>query len=284
MWAGTAAAALGIALLCGFSASPAWAYEPTLGEIYTRILERSSVYAGAILSLENMVYDAQPGVIAEASQEQTDREPAVMPAWGFRQRVYWLRRGFLAIETFDMEGKPLHYYYDEGFGETSVNLDAVRQFETVDILHPFLPFLGESRSAWEKGATTWGILPQRVTINRTPKGNVLYGLQEAHGKAVWVDAVDYLPLRVESVALGGNHIAELRIEFGPYMIFGEQTDESRNLVFPRSVLFLLNGRLFKRSVLKDMDYDPNMREFPLTRLRQRAQALRSQSTAEASRP
>ena len=274
---------LALALLLATGTAQAWAYEPTLGEIYTRILDRTSAYSSAILDLEHTVYDVQPGAVGQAPQV-IDREPDVLPAWGFRQRVYWLRRGFLAIETFDMDGKPLHFYYDEGFGETSVNLDPVRRFETVDILHPFLPFMAESRNAWEKGAKTWGILPQSVVFNRTPKGALMYGLQESAGKAVWVDSVDYRPQRVETVALGGDHSSELSIEFGPYMIFGEQNDESHNLVFPRSVLFMLNGRLFKRSVLKGMDYDPNMRDFPLARLRERAQALRSEVVAEVTRP
>ncbi len=118
-------------------------------------------------------------------------------------------------------------------------------------------------------------MPQRAVFDRTPKGFLTYGLQEAPGKTVWLDSAQYLPLRLETNALGGDGSSSLTIEFGPYVVFGDQTEERRNLAFPQSVVFLLNGRLFKRTVLRDVDLEASLKNFPLARLREQAQRYRS---------
>lgn len=267
----------------GAGASAVSAYEPPIREIVTRFLENKSATTRAIIHSRSMVFDpfAAPAPAGEAGAEadqvvatgvgEDERLPVLQPERGFRQVTYWVRDIFLAVETFSLEGELLHFYLSETFRPISVNLHPERNFTDSDVLHPYLPFTGESAQGWWEGLDRWGLRPTAVEIVRVPKGGIFYRLVESEGKALWVERENHLPLRIETLIEGGEAPTPLTIEFSDFLLFGETTEDV--FFFPGTINYLIDGKLFKQTRVRRMESNPSWRNFPLTRLRNKGREL-----------
>ena len=283
--------ALPAALLLAAHA-PLRAYEPPMDEMVKRILSKSTSTSRAIIRTRSRVFDPSQGNGASSDQAgdaalripgvgPDETLPVEQPEREFHQTTYWIRNSFLAVETFAADGELLHFYINEAMQPLSVNFSEERKFSELDILLPYLPFMEESRADWQEGLDRWGLQPASVDFVRAAKGKVYYRLLESPGKFLWVDRIRHLPVRLHTLLEGGRRPLALTIEFGEFLLI--QESEGQTFAFPRTINYLLNGRLFKQTVVQKFDADPPWRRFPLTRLRKKGRELR-ESESEAGDP
>ena len=270
-------------LLLVAAAPAARAYEPPLEEMVKRILSKSTLTTRAIIRTRSVVFD--PTGRAESASDSAgqtialrvpgvgpDEEPLVpREERTFWQMTYWVRNSFLAVETFSTDGKLLHFYINEAVQPFSFNLHEERFFSQLDVLLPYLPFVGETKTDWQEGLDRWGLQPASVDFVRASKGRVYYRLFEAPGKSMWVDRIRHLPVRINTLIEGGVRPLALTIEFGDFLLFRE--GEGEPFAFPRTINYLLDGRLFKQTIVQQFDANPSWHRFPLTRLRNKRQEL-----------
>lgn len=273
----TAAALLGALIALSLGPPPAArGYVPPLAELYARLSERRPVVSRAILETRVTVYDpaarAQDDPAAELGEGLPVR-PAVLPERGFRQRIYWIRDRLLAVQTLDGEGTPLHLYLDEGLGPISGDLAGGRHFDPLDVLHPYVPFMGATLHDWRDGLHRWGVFPERVRLERAAKERTRYVLEGRDGGAAVLERQGLGLRRIETTVRFGERRLPLSLAFGPAYIYGESEERADLLRFPRTVLVRLDGRLIKKIALVRLDYEPSLREFPLEALREQARGL-----------
>lgn len=277
-------------VLCVLGASHAAAYEPTVDEIVTRFLEKTPPTTRAIFETRSVVFDpfatgepaadAAEGATLTSGVGEDEEVQNEQPERAFIQTTYWIRNSFLAVETFSTDGELLHFYLGEKFKPISLNQSADRPFADWDVLSPYLPFLEAGAEGWREGLDRWGVQPERVEFIRTPKGLVYFKLVEGPGKSVWVDRFLHRPLKIETVIEGGPEPLRLTIEFGEFMLFGDE--EAGPVMFPRTINYLLDGRLFKQTTVRRFENEPPWARFPLTRLRRKGRELLEASAAKDS--
>lgn len=269
------ALAVGVAVLLAGWSSAARAYVPSLKEIQRRIANRPEGISRAAIESHTVVFDpfAVPGAPAGAADAPApEARPVPLPERNFRQRVYWIAQSFLGIQTFDEEGRLLHFLLDEGLRPVSGNLDAARRFLDVDVRPAYLPFLEGGPGAWWQAMADWGIVPRSVELARGPKDAVYVKLVDSPGRALWIERETLRPVRVETLIAGGERPLHLVIEFTDFLTVAEGTSRATDVFYPRTTNYLLDGRLFKQSRIVSFAADPSTRNFPVTALRERARA------------
>jgi len=259
----------GILLAAG--AAPVSAYVPAPDELFLQIGLQVPLVTRGIFETRTLVFDPTPRAadrLADAAGA-IEPEPQELPERGFRQRIYWMRDSLLAIETFSLTGEPLHVYLDEGVEPVSRDLGA-RHFEPMDVIHPYIPFMGGRPADWRAALAAWSINPWRVGMRPGYKLRNLYRLGE-DGAAAYLDPARLALVSLEARALNGAHPIALTLNFGEGLVFGESVKREEQLYFPRVVDFLVNGRLFKQVRVTSFRPDPPPNAFPLARLRGLAQ-------------
>ena len=248
----------------------AWGYQPSLEEAMTRILYTSSGVTRGIFEFKSRVYDP---VKNRSSREDasSERIPPELSERNFNQKIYWIKGAFLAIETFSEDGKPLHFYIEENFTPVSAILDEARPFSARDVFHPYIPFIDGAIGNLKSGIGLWGVQPTRVRIIRGGKGEVFLRLEESTRKALLINRSDWRADKIETRIEGGTRPLNLTIEFKDFVYAGNQQDETHDLRIPRTVNYLLDGNLFKQTVLIKFSVNNNWRFFPLSRLRKEAE-------------
>lgn len=270
-----ALAAVATAVLATALPEPAPAYLPSLEDLYADVARRDPAIRRAVLETRTYVFDPLHRTVS-SGDPHPDAVPPELPGRSFRQKIYWIRNAFLGIETLADDGTPLNFYLHEGFAPVQGNLTPSRSFSEADVVHPFLPFLTADAARWRQAMEFWGLNPQGVELARGPKGKPLYRLYEEGGASLWLDPETLRPVRLRTTMLGPNPQGRtLTIEFSEFMFIGERDRDEENLTFPRTVSFLLDGKLFKQTVLLRFEADPSTRNFPITRLRQEAAKVQS---------
>jgi hypothetical protein len=258
--AATAAALLG--------ALPARAYVPSLDEIYHLVAAHPAPLQRAMLETRTYVFDPLHRVDPVGANANPDAVAPELPTREYRQKIYWIRNSFLGIETYAADGTLLHFYLNEGFLPVQGNLTAGRSFSEADVVHPFLAFVAADPARWRQAVTFWGLNPKRVEIARGDKGEVYYRLAEDEQKALWLDPELLRPIKLQTRLDGGDQGGRtLTIEFREFMFIGSSDNDAENFYFPRTVDFLLDGRLFKQIVVLHFESDPSVQGFPITKLR-----------------
>jgi hypothetical protein len=265
------------ALLVALPLAPARAYIPSLAEIYQLVAQRQPPIQRAVLETRTYVFDPLGRSGEPVRDANPDAMPPALPERSFRQKIYWIRNAFLGIETFSEAGKLLHFYLNEGFRPVQQSLVEGRTFSEADVVHPFLPFVAVDPARWRQAINFWGLNPRTVEITRGDKGEVLYRLVEAEDKALWLDPELLRPVKLRTRLSGGPHAGStLTIEFREFMFIGNSDNDADNFYFPRTVNFLLDGRLFKQTVVLSFEADPSVQGFPITKLRGLAAKVQEQ--------
>jgi hypothetical protein len=258
-----------LAVLLGAAlGAPARAYVPSLDDLYQLVAARQPALQRAMVETRSYVFDPLDASGTGTPNANVDAMPPALPGRSFRQKIYWIRNSFLGIETFAEDGTLLHFYLNEGFKPVEGNLTPTRSFTEADVVHPFLPFMSADPARWRQAVEFWGINPQRVEMDRGPKGEPLYRLSEGPDTALWLEPELLRPVKLQTRIAGGpqgGHL--LTIEFSEFMFIGDSRNDADNFYFPRTVNFLLDGRLFKQTVVLDFEADPSVQGFPITKLR-----------------
>ena len=265
------AAGLASGLVC-IAVPAARAYVPSADELFTQLGLQVPAVSRAIFETRALVFDATPRASDRLAEVEggVEQEPVELPERAFRQRVYWIRDALLAIETLSREGAPLHVYLDEGVAPVSLDLTAQRHFEAIDVIHPFILFMGGRPADWRAGLAAWGIDPWRVGLRPGYKQRNLYRLGDADGPAAYFDPARLALVSLETRILNGAHPVTLTMDFSEAIVLGENLKREEQLYFPRIVNFFINGRLFKQVRVATFRADPPLNAFPLARLRDQA--------------
>jgi hypothetical protein len=276
-WASGALAALLLAAVLTALAAPARAYVPSLADIYQLVSARQPALQRAELETRTYVFDPLDRSGKAPPSANPDAVPVALPERSFRQKIYWIRNAFLGIETYADDGTLLAFYLNEGVRPVLGNLTPTRTFSEADLVHPFLPFVAADPARWRQGVEFWGVNPQRVDIARGLKGEVYYRLVQNDEQALWVEPELLRPVKLVTRLAGGpggGHT--LTIEFTEFIFIGNSPNDADNFYFPRTVNFLLDGRLFKQTVVESFQADPSVQGFPISRLRGLAARVQAQ--------
>jgi len=266
-----AASAL-LALLGLLAAPPALlAYVPSAQDLFTQLALQVPAVSRAIVDVRVLVFDPAPrqADLPSGGEASVEPEPVEQPERGFRQRLYWIRDQLSAVETFSSSGEPLHVYLNEGLAAASVDLGA-RHFENLDVLHPYLPFMGGRPDDWRQGLAEWGIQPWRVGLRPGYKLRNLYRVGMPGAPAAFLDPARLSLVGLETRILTDGAPLRLSVTFGEAVMLGENLRREEQLYFPRVASFFLNGRLFKQIRVIRAFSDPPLSSFPLARLREQA--------------
>ena len=260
----------GLLMLAG--PQPARAYVPSAQDLFGQLALQVPLVSRAILDLRVLVFDPAPrqGDLPAEGEGSVEPEPVEQPERGFRQRLYWIRDQLAAVETFSNTGELLHVYVHEGVAEAVANLGATRHFETLDVLHPYLPFMGGRPDDWRQGLAQWGIQPWRVGLRPGYKLRNLYRVGMPGAPAAYLDPNRLALVALETRILTGGAPLRLSVNFGEAVLLGENLKREEQMYFPRVTSFFLNGRLFKQIRVVRALTDPPLTAFPVARLREQA--------------
>lgn len=247
---------------------PLWSYEPPLADIYQRILSRTPKVSRAIIRTRSRIYQALPERFPEgAGPVPGDAPPVARQEREFWQTIYWIRHRVLAVETFSGSGELLNLMLDEGFAPVLVNTDSARVFSRLDIVPPYLAFVQGTREDWTAGLRLWGVQPSGYDLVRSGKDSFFIRLQEGPGKSVWVEQEGLRPVKIKTLVDDPERPFALTIEFVDFLHVGGHNAEEKNLHYPRTTNYLVDGRLFRQTNVISLQADPRLAKFPLRRLR-----------------
>lgn len=277
-WRFAALAAAGALALLILRAPAASAYVPPADDLWARLAAGAPAIRSAIIDTETQVYDpgaassdlAAPGAVAKP-----------IPGRGFRQRIYWQRGGWLAVETQASDGTPLHLLLRDSYRTYSQALAPQRVLAESDLRPVLFPFIEASANAWRAELTFWGIQPLGVEI-ALYKSSTAYLLGEGAGQALWIDRNGDHPVRLEC-KVGGPAPVRLGIQFGDFMPVAPKAQDAKDPRVPKVISYEVNGRLFRRTTVTEVQADIAVRSFPLARWRQQL-GLTSPAPAYALRP
>jgi hypothetical protein len=273
------------ALLLALPAPPARAYLPDLDELYARVSQLRAPLQRAVMETRTVVYDPLERFARTTVPRHPDLTPPEVPARAFRQKIWWMRDGFLGIETYADDGTPLHVYLHEGVQAVQGDLTATRSFSEADVVPPYLAFASSDPARWRQAVTFWGLAPRRVELARGVKGRSYYRLAEDETRALWLEPALLRPVRLETRLVGPQEGQLLTLEFSEFILIGNSDNDAENFSFPRTTNVLLDGQLIKQTVLVRFDADTPAQRFPIARLRAlAARAQQAASVAPSSEP
>jgi hypothetical protein len=257
-------AGIGLALACG--APAALAYVPPVDDLWARLAAGTPPLSAAVVETETVVYDPEAPLPGAAGPGQPAPAPVPVKARGFRQRIYWQRGALLAVETLAADGSPAHLFLRNGYRAYSRALSPRIVFSEADLRPLLFPFLEGSATAWRDELVFWGIQP--LTVDLVLAGATAYvRLGEGAGPALWIDRRTDLPFKLTAQIAGG---APLRVElrFSDYMAVAPKNADAGNPRLPRVVSYEVEGKLFRKTTVVEVQADPPARAFPLARWRQ----------------
>ena len=248
--------------------APVRAYLPSLDELKQQIDSRPGQIYRARIELKTTVYN--PFVDENAALRGETMTPE-LPERGFTQVVHWIRESFLSVETMDHDGQLLNFYLHEGLEPIQSNLSETRQFDELDVLPPYLPFLENNSARWFQGFHRWGLSPNKVEIALGQKDKWFFLLNEQAHASVWVDKERLRPEKIITLVSGDDSGGlTLTIEFSDFLTVIEGEKGLPDVHYPATINYLINGKLFKRTELTSFLVNPSTRNFPVTKLRQLA--------------
>jgi hypothetical protein len=262
--------ALGALVLAGLC-KPVSAYVPPVDDLWARLTAGVPPIKSAIVDTENLVYDpAAPAPEgAPGSQNATGAPPpAPVPLKdrSFRQRLYWQRGGLLAVETSTADGTLAHLLLRNGYRTFAKSLVSAPAFAAMD-LHPVLfPFLEGSATAWHNELIYWGIQPVDVSLALVDT-HVYDRLGEAAGGALWIDPIGDRPVKLQA-KIGGSAPLLMEMTYSDFIGVAPKEADAADPRVPKTILYTVNGKLFRKTTVVEVQADATVRNFPIARWRQ----------------
>ncbi len=200
-----------------------------------RILKSNSHISQFYIEVEVHIFD--PEAFAPLNERLEENPiPYEIIEKSFTQSIVWVRDEYLAIETMDLEGNPLHIFVKEpGYPAFSKSLQDERIFITEDVVFPYLVLYTKHISYLKSGLSYLGIAPVTVKIEQHQFHNVYQlGLEDEN---LLIDPDVFRVLEV-------NRKIQIRGRYYPIKIAFSQWD-SRKKMIPETTRFFVDSRLFK---------------------------------------
>ncbi|MDH4121472.1 MAG: hypothetical protein OEV94_07200 [Deltaproteobacteria bacterium] len=249
-------------------------YQPDLTEIANQLAAQGESLNRAIVRTESRVF-------SPTSQERGMETPSLQKGDGFKQIIYWEKNKFLAIETHDLDGKPLYLYFEEkGVVRSGPINSRGKDFSQMDLLHPGLAFLENRPEGFFRRLAKWGIFPTDVRLERAPNRLLTFRLFDQDDGALWLDNETLAPQKLEVNALGDESPLHIVVLLNDPLRIGLSRQPEQNAVFPGKVSVLFNGRLIKQTVVTGIDDQVKANDMPYERLKEAASRLPEENPAQ----
>jgi hypothetical protein len=256
-----------VLLATAWGARSAGAYVPPVDDLWARLTAGVPPIHSAIIEAENLVYD--PDAIQPEAPNSGRSAPEPIKARGFRQRMYWQRGSLLAVETLAADGSLAHLFLRNGYRTYSRALSPRIVFSDADLRPVLFPFLEGSAAAWRDELEFWGIQP--LTVDVVLSGaTVFLRLGEGGGPSLWIDRVTDLPSKL-TTQISAPAPFRIDLRFSEFMAVAPDNADRSNPRLPRAVMYELNGKLFRKTTVVDVQAEVPARSFPLARWRQQLQ-------------
>ncbi|MFI5400994.1 MAG: hypothetical protein ACHQZQ_08095 [SAR324 cluster bacterium] len=258
------AALAAVLLATVWSARSASAYVPPEDDLWARLAEGVPPIHSAIVETENLVYD--PDALQPDAAEPGRSAPEPIKARAFRQRLYWQRGSLLAVETLAADGGLAHLFLSNGYRTYSRALASRTVFSDADLRPVLFPFLEGSAAAWREELVFWGIQPLSVDLVLSG-ATAFIRLGEGGDSSLWIDRMSDLPARL-TTRIPAPTPLRIELRFGDFMPVAPSDEDRGNPRLPKTVSYEVNGRLFRKTTVIDVQADVPGRAFPLARWRQ----------------
>jgi len=251
-------------LATAWSARSASAYVPPVDDLWARLAAGTPPIQSAIVETDNLVYD--PDALPADAGEAGRSAPVPVKARGFKQRMYWQRGSLLAVETLAADGSLAHLFLRNGYRTYSRALASRTVFSDADLRPVLFPFLEGSAAAWRDELVFWGIQP--LTVDLVLSGATAFiRLGEGGDSSLWIDRMTDLPSRLTTQIPAPTPL-RIELRFGDFMPVAPSDEDRGNPRLPKTVSYQVNGRLFRKTTVVDVQADVPGRSFPLARWRQ----------------
>ena len=192
--------------------------------------------------------------------------PLEIPERGYKQLIHWKDGEVLVVETYDIDGQFLHFYYEFNSDLMSVSLNNKRTFETEDIIPIQLRFRSKFSEIRSKALKEVGILNKEISYHVRADNHVFLRIGD-------FESGHYALLNPKTYDLSSVHNRiwkpnggwfDLKIIFKNYETYRWQT-------YPKVTEFFLDEQLFKRVSVSSIS---TISRVPVKRLKELAKKFR----------
>ena len=221
------------------------------------------------LKMETVVQVFDPLVKTESNDIK--EHPVEIPARGYKQMIHWKDGEVLVVETYSMNGKLLHFYYEYNKDLLSVSLNDNRTFEAEDIMPIQLRFRSKFGEIRSKALQEVGIVNKEIAYQVRGDNHVFLrigDLESGHYALLNPKTYDLSAVHNRIWKPDGSWL-DLKIIFKNYETYRWQT-------YPKVTEYFLEDQLFKRVSVSSVR---TLSRLPIKRLKELATKLRHKQIA-----
>lgn len=236
------------------------AYEPNWLDVVDQFQDK--------ISWTRSIYEVKVEVF-DPFRPESSNLPVEIPDRAYQQLIHWKMDEYLTVETKDLNGALLHYYYEVEGTKVEAQISQTRRFALEEIRPYYLGFFSKDPEQFRYALEQVDIPANAHSLFLAEDGNVYhrFGLP---------DEGPYLLMNTAA-----NRLESLNYPFfAPdgsmqyYRILFKDFTEYRRLSYPKVIEFTLGEKLFQRRTIERLN-EPS--RLPWQRLKQLADDHRSRS-------
>ena len=217
-----------------------------------------------VAKMETMVQIFDP--FLKNLKKETPHRPIELPARRFNQIIHWKDGEILAVESNDLRGDLLHFYYENKSDLLSISLSDNRTFTSEDIIPKQLRFKSRFERIRSKALEEFGIFSKNVSYHIKEDNYVFLCIGDVEsGHFALIDSKTYELYSLHSkIWKNDGRWHDLKIIFKKYEKYRWQT-------YPVITEYYLDKQLFKRVTVNKIR---TLSKLPIKSLHKKALNLR----------
>ena len=241
--------------------SPVQSYRPDWKDVVDQFQDK--------IKWERASYEVEVQVF-DPFRQQEDGTPLEVPHLAYRQLVHWKNDEYLTVETMNLEGVMLHYFYEVEGTRVNENIAKNRKFDWMELRPYYIFFFSHDLENFKAALKELEIPANTHTMYLAPDGNVYHRFgHPEHGPhllmntaANRIDSINF-PINVPD---GSTQLLSIR-----FKNFEEVGYGSQKIKYPMTTKFYLADRLFQRRNIKKLK---ELSRLPWRHLKQLAEDYR----------
>ena len=241
--------------------SPVQSYRPDWKDVVDQFQDK--------IKWERASYEVEVQVF-DPFRQQEDGTPLEVPHLAYRQLVHWKNDEYLTVETMNLEGVMLHYFYEVEGTRVNENIAKNRKFDWMELRPYYIFFFSHDLENFKAALKELEIPANTHTMYLAPDGNVYHRFgHPEHGPhllmntaANRIDSINF-PINVPD---GSTQLLSIR-----FKNFEEVGYRSKKIKYPLVTEIYLADRLFQRRNIKKLK---ELSRLPWRRLKQLAEDYR----------
>jgi len=221
------------------------------GQLFAKLIEPESLLLQVVesykdiwqmyIEVEVKVYDPEAFFPLEEKYDEGTL-PYELTEKTYSQNMIWVRDEYTLIETFDLEGNPLHsYIFETEINQFSQNLQTKRLFTDEDVRFPHFIFYTKHISVLKERLSALGVSTDQVKIKQRDFSNVYQLGTETEN--ILVDSNSFKVLEI-------NRQIQISGRYYPSKITFAQWAKKKDRI-PGVTQFFIDSRLFKEIRIKN---------------------------------